>query len=103
MFSYYTGRNGESYSSEEEWEYVSGPAVPRTCTPGVRDEKNAGKTPQQFMDQVNKKIEAHYKVFFLKRKLRRTIRFFFLEKKIEAHYIASAVFAHIRTYISLYI
>ena len=49
----WTDHAGVEYRSEEEWEYVNGPASPADCTPGRRDTANEDKTPQQFMDEVS--------------------------------------------------
>ena len=47
-----------AYTLRECWEYVVGPAVAlRGCTPGTRDEHNAGKTPQEFQRAANSHIQ----------------------------------------------
>lgn len=46
----------------DEWDYVNGPAVPkRGCTPGFRDESNAGRTPYDFLREANDHINARRK------------------------------------------
>ena len=52
----WTDRLGIEYTSQQEWEYVTGTAQPAECTPGIRDQKNAGKTPQGFLEDVNNRI-----------------------------------------------
>ena len=50
---------GVSYSSRAEWAYVTGPAeAKRECTPGTRDEHNAGVTPEGFREKANARIRA---------------------------------------------
>jgi len=53
-------REGVKYKSTEEWAYVTGPAFPKDCTPGRRDAANNGKTPQDFMQEVNDEIRRHW-------------------------------------------
>jgi len=55
----WTDWRGRTYSLATEWKYVTGPAVVKEdCTPGVRDANNAGKTPQQFLADVNEFVEG---------------------------------------------
>ena len=49
---------GAAYTLRDEWAYVNGAALPKEgCTPGTRDKGNAGKTPDDFMAEVNAFIE----------------------------------------------
>mmetsp|Transcript_10032 Transcript_10032/g.33142 ORF Transcript_10032/g.33142 Transcript_10032/m.33142 type:complete len:689 (-) Transcript_10032:115-2181(-) len=51
-------RNGVEYTLRECWAYVNGPAIASdNCTPGVRDERNAGKTPTDFLAEANSWIK----------------------------------------------
>ena len=53
----WTDWKGGAYSLREEWAYVSGAAVATPgCTPGTRDADNGGKTPVDFMEEVNAHI-----------------------------------------------
>jgi hypothetical protein len=61
----WTDRNGNEFWSVSEWKYVNGPAEPADCmaTVGqIRDEHNAGKRPEDFMDVVNRDIKNHFRV-----------------------------------------
>ena len=50
---------GAAYTLRDEWAYVNGAALPKEgCTPGTRDKGNAGKTPDDFMAEVNAFIAA---------------------------------------------
>ena len=50
----WTDWKGVTYTAQEEWGYVNGPAQRKpNCTPGTRDDQNNGKTPQQFMEAAN--------------------------------------------------
>ena len=45
---------GVEYTMWDAWKYVNGPAaVAFDCTPGTRDEGNAGKSPEDFVKDVN--------------------------------------------------
>jgi len=47
------------YNLREEWGYVNGPARRREgCTPGIRDDRNEGKTLEAFCSEVNEHIRA---------------------------------------------
>ena len=49
---------GVHYELRKEWAYVCGPADPKKgCTPGTRDEGNRGRTPEDFLEIVNKFIQ----------------------------------------------
>lgn len=50
----WTDWRGVRYTLGAEWDYVNGEAARKDgCTPGVRDENNAGKTPLDFVYEVN--------------------------------------------------
>jgi Ca2+-binding EF-hand superfamily protein len=53
-------REDHKYTSAKEWAYVTGPAIPEDCTPGRRDAANEGKTPENFMQEVNDEIRRHW-------------------------------------------
>jgi hypothetical protein len=41
---------GKTYSLRAEWSYVNGPATRKAnCTPGLRDDKNHGMMPDDFL------------------------------------------------------
>jgi Ca2+-binding EF-hand superfamily protein len=56
----WSDREGVKYKSTEAWAYVTGPAIAADCTPGRRDATNNGKTPQDFMQEVNDEIRRHW-------------------------------------------
>jgi hypothetical protein len=46
------------YTLKQEWAYVSRPARRKEgCTPGIRDSNNDGKTPEEFLSEVNSHIQ----------------------------------------------
>ena len=50
---------GRTYHLRQEWGYVRGVAsIKEDCTPGVRDANNVGKTPEQFLSEVNTHIRS---------------------------------------------
>ena len=49
---------GVEYTLADEYEYVCGPAAPKTCTPGERDTGNVGKTPADFLALANERIRT---------------------------------------------
>jgi hypothetical protein len=50
---------GVGYRAQHEWAYTNGPARTKEgCTPGTRDANNDGKTPQQFLEQMNNFINS---------------------------------------------
>ncbi|CAK0821991.1 unnamed protein product, partial [Prorocentrum cordatum] len=50
----WTDWKGVSYSLQECWQYVCGPAEERDgCTPGTRDRGNSGVTPSGFRDRIS--------------------------------------------------
>mmetsp|Transcript_65874 Transcript_65874/g.77401 ORF Transcript_65874/g.77401 Transcript_65874/m.77401 type:complete len:690 (+) Transcript_65874:98-2167(+) len=54
----WTDWKGIQHTLQECWAYVNGPAVTmEDCTPGTRDEGNNGKTPEQFLSDVNTLIK----------------------------------------------
>jgi len=55
----WTDHKGCTYNLREEWAYVNGPAKRREgCTPGIRDDRNEGKTLEAFWCEVNDHIRA---------------------------------------------
>lgn len=71
---------GVEYSLRKEWAYVNGPAVTlSSCTPGTRDDGNAGKTPQIFCQEINDWITLKREGFGLA-KLPETFAFLSLEE-----------------------
>lgn len=53
----WTARNGQSFSSAEEYGYVEGPASLGKSFAGTRDEANVGMTPDDFVARMNGFIE----------------------------------------------
>ena len=50
----FTDWKGRQYVLRDEWAYINGPASKKLdCTPGTRDEKNEGKLPSTFRQEVN--------------------------------------------------
>ena len=47
---------GVSYTGEEIWGYVTGPATSQVCTPGLRDAENVGMLPTDFQERAHTHI-----------------------------------------------
>lgn len=50
-------RRGIKYTCAEEWDYaINAAKMKEHCTPGIRDKNNDGKTPDKFLEEINKDI-----------------------------------------------